>query len=149
MTVPGKIKTGVRYTTAINLISIVELISMSHVKLLDMGPSTGKQVVVISSRHPKTKNLQARMSCVTRVITRDVGVVSSHLKDRRDDSCHRYGHEGTTPQGCTKDSFDELSMNRSRGSQGTKDIYTTTRCVTDRRGEQNESIDREIATKKW
>jgi len=40
---------------------------------------------VISSRHQTPKNLQARMSWVTRVITRDVGVVSSHLKGRRND----------------------------------------------------------------
>src|ERR1700677_4563034 len=30
----------------------------------------------------KRKHVQARMSCVTRVMTRDVGVVSSHLQRR-------------------------------------------------------------------
>jgi len=43
MAVHGTIKTGVRYTTAKHFISIVTLISMTHVKVLDIGPSTGKK----------------------------------------------------------------------------------------------------------
>jgi hypothetical protein len=41
----------------------------------------------VSSAGPlvgKCKEIRARISCVTRVMTRDVGVVSSHLQSRGD-----------------------------------------------------------------
>jgi hypothetical protein len=37
------------------------------------------------------------------------------------------------PQSCTQDSLDEFGMNRSGGSQGTKDVYTTSGRIADRR----------------
>jgi hypothetical protein len=65
----------------------------------------------VHSAHERYKYVQARISWVTRVMTRDVGVVSSHLRVISVDASFK--RLGDAPQGCTQDRLDQLLVDRS------------------------------------
>ena len=72
---------GMRYTTVRNLMSMVAEILTIHLNVVESGPSTRKGCCEICAFCPEGRcnHVQAQMSCVTRAMTWDIGVVSSHL----------------------------------------------------------------------